>query len=114
MLLAVVEPNADPGLGEARAQRFRDRHHGGSLLIGALDRDDHHLDRCNGGGQAQPGVVAVRHHHRADHAGRKAPGRAPGVLLLAAGVQELHVIRASEVLAEEVAGAALERLAHRA
>ena len=33
------------------------------------------------------------------------------MLLLAAGIQELHVVRPSEVLAEEVAGAALERLA---
>ena len=68
------------------------------------------------GGRREARVVAVGHDRGADHPRAEAPRRAPRVLELAIGVEEGHVVGAAEVLAQEVAGAALESLgvAHQA
>ena len=63
------------------------------------------------GRHAQTVVVAVGHHHRADHPGGEAPGGRVAELSLAVLVGELHLHRPGEVLAEVVGGPALQRLA---
>ncbi len=114
MLIAIVEAHADAARGQVGAQPIRDVHHRRALLVGPVDRHDDHLDRGDRRGQAKPGIVAVGHDRAAHHPGAEAPRGGPCVLLLTAGIEEGHVISLGEVLAQEMARAALERLRRRA
>ena len=87
MLIAVVEPDADARAARSTRSASATGVDGRAFFIGAVDRHDHDLHRCDGRRQAQSGVVAVGHDRRADHARAEAPRGAPGVLLLAAGVR---------------------------
>ena len=81
------------------------------VFVSAPDRHDDDVHRRQPRRQHEAVVVGVRHDQAADQARRDAPARGPGVLLLAVLIEELDVERLGEVLAEEVAGAGLQRLA---
>ena len=83
--------------------------HAGPLLVLAVDGDQHHFVRSDAGRQHQPLVVRVAHDEAADQAGADAPTGLPDVIETPFLVLELHVERLSEILAEVVAGAGLER-----
>ncbi len=109
VLVAVVDLHPDQVAGELVFHLVRHLEHRAALLVGLVDRDDHHLDRGESGGQPQTAVVAVGHDHAADHARREPPRRRPRVLQLALLVEELDVVGLGEVLAEEMGRPALER-----
>ena len=82
------------------------------LVLGALeDRDDGRHVRRDPRREDQPLVVAVGHDERADQPGAYAPARRVRVRLLLVPAEELDLERLGEVLAQIVAGAALQRLA---
>ena len=87
--------------------------HGVEFLLFAVfeNRHDHHLDRCHVGREHQTVVVAVAHDERTHQARRHAPRRGPSILFLVVFVDKLHVEGLTEVLSEEVRGAALQRFA---
>jgi len=94
---------------------------GGAVGVGHLDvdadGDDDDLVFGDAGGEDEADVVAVRHDHDADDAGREAPGVLPHVqpvFLLAffgRGVFDADVVHFAEVLAQAVARGALDAAA---
>src|SRR6185503_8975905 len=85
--------------------------HAALLVVGAIDRNDDHLLRREPRRQHEAVVVGVRHEQAAYEPRRDAPARRPRVLLRAVGTQKLNVARASEILAQEMARARLQRFA---
>ena len=88
-------------------------HLGGLLGYAGLvgrDRHHHHLPGRNGRGQDQAIVVAVGHDDGAHQTGGDAPAGLEGVVQLVVPAGEGDVVGAAELVAEVVAGAALQGL----
>ena len=80
-------------------------------LLVRRDGNDHRLHGRDARGQDKAVVVAVGHDDRADHARGGAPGGLERILELVVAAGEGHVVGTGELIAEVVAGRALQRLA---
>ena len=88
--------------------QLRRRFQNAGLVLG--HRQDHHLHRCDLGGQHQTVVVTVGHDDAADETGGYAPGGLVGVGTLIVFIGKGDVKSLGKAVAEVVGGACLEGL----
>ena len=106
-VIRIVKLHAKPRLDQTVFQ-FRGLFQNACLVHG--DGQDDDLDGGDLRRQDEAVVVAVGHDDRADHARGGAPGGLERVLQLVVAAGEGHVVSAGELIAEVVAGRALQRL----
>ena len=108
---ASIHPDADARGAQHCFDALGSLEHNRPLFIFPENGYDHDLYGSETRRQDQSPVIRMRHDERPDQPGRDPPGSSPHIFEPVFAVLELAVERFGEILAEEMTGAGLQRLA---